>query len=141
METLVNLRNLEPVRELHGFIDDKSKIAYVTEQVLNREGKILVFLNHSDEIVDTVFGEMDPSDTGYVFFASELQIDPINNCMVPKHRLATKEEVKDLVNRRIPLSKLPQLRMLDPIRRWHNFPLGSIVAIERHGLTYFRRVN
>jgi hypothetical protein len=30
--------------------------------------------------------------------------------------------------------------MLDPIRRWHNFPKGSIVAIERPTGTYFRRV-
>ena len=140
METLINLRSHERVRELHGFVDDKSKTAYVTEQVLNREGRILVFVNHSDEIVNIVFNEIDPMDSGYVFFASELQLDPINNCMVPKHRLATNDEIQDLVNRHIPLRKLPLIRMLDPIRRWHNFPLGSIVAIERPSKIYFRRV-
>ncbi len=141
LETLTNLRNRERVELMEGMIDDKSKIAYVTEQMLKRgRSAILVFINHSDDVVPTILGEIDPKDSGYVFFASELRLDPLKNCMVPRHRTATKEEIEKLHDRCIPDGKLPVLRMLDPIRRWHNFPVGSIVAIERPDGTYFRRV-
>jgi DNA-directed RNA polymerase subunit H (RpoH/RPB5) len=125
LEKLVNLRNKERVELLHG----------------TRDGAVLVFVNHSDDVVDTVLSEVDPRDSGYLFFASELRLNPVDNRMVPPHRVATPEEIQTLNDRRIPLGKLPVLRMLDPIRRWHNFPLGSVVAIERpDSKTYFRRV-
>lgn len=158
METLKKLRR-EPVIELHDVIDDKSKTAFVTVELSKIKGTepttptaILVFTRHSEDIVTTALNEMDPDDTGYVFFASELEIDPINNCMVPLHRLATKDELRTLKNRNIPKDKLPMLCMLDPIRRWHNFKKGSVVTIERKTLAdgararctagdkYFRRV-
>ena len=142
LEKLVNLRNKERVELLYGLVDDKSKTAYVTEQLLMKEeGAVLVFLNHSDDVVATVMSEIDPQDSGYLFFASELRLNPVDNCMVPPHRAATPEEIRMLNDRRIPLGKLPVLRMLDPIRRWHNFPQGFVVAIERpNSETYFRRV-
>lgn len=141
MDTLINLRCNERVVEHEGLIDDKSKIAYVTVELQKRDGAILVFRNHSDDIVDIVLGGVDPKDSGYLFFASELQIDPVNSCMVHKHRLATAGEINELKDKHIPLDKLPVLVMLDPIRRWHNFSVGSIVAIERPGGLYFRRVD
>ena len=142
LSRLINLRNNERVELLHGLVDDKSKTAYVTEQLLmKRDGAVLVFVNHSDDVVDTVMSEIEPRDSGYLFFASELRLNPVDNCMVPPHRVATPEEIKRLNDRRIPLGKLPVLRMLDPVRRWHNFPAGSVVAIDRRGSeTYFRRV-
>ena len=138
----MNLRNKERVELLHGLVDDKSKTAYVTEQLLMKEeGAVLVFVNHSDDVVDAVMSEIDPQDSGYLFFASELRLNPVDNCMVPPHRAATPKEIQMLNDRRIPLGKLPVLRMLDPVRRWHNFPAGSVVAIDRPGSeTYFRRV-
>lgn len=140
METLVNLRSGERIVELEGMVDDKSKTAYVTVELQKREGAILVFLNHSDDVVRVVLDEIDPQESGYVFFASELLIDPINNRMVPKHRLATAQEIGDLKSRHIPLQKLPVLCMLDSVRRWHNFARGSIVAVERPESTYYRLV-
>lgn len=142
LEKLVNLRNKERVKLLHGLVDDKSKTGYVTEQLLNRrEGAVLVFVNHSEDVVDAVMSEIDPQDSGYLFFASELRLNPLDNCMVPPHRAATPEEIQMLNDRRIPLGKLPVLSMLDPVRRWHNFSAESVVAIERPGSeTYFRRV-
>lgn len=141
LEKLVNLRNKERVKLLHGLVDDKSKTGYVTEQLLNRrEGAVLVFVNHSEDVVDAVMSEIDPRDSGYLFFASELRLNPVDNCMVPPHRVAAPEEIKTLNDRRIPPGKLPVLRMLDPIRRWHGFQEGSIVAIDRPDGTYFRMV-
>lgn len=140
METLVNLRNLESIAELDVLIDDKSKTTYVIENVLNRNNKILVFNNHSEDVVSIVLSEIDSRDSGYVFFASELNLDPLNNCMVPTHRLATPHEMSDLQKKRISKNKLPILRMLDPIRRWHNFPAESVIAIDRPDGTYFRLV-
>lgn len=140
LETLMNLRNTEPFLELDAVIDDKSKTTYVIEKLLNRGPNILVFQNHSAEVVDIVLGEIDPSDSGYVFFALELELDPVNNCMVPTHRQATQRELSDLQKRGIPLRTFPVLRMLDPIRRWHNFSANTVVAIDRPDGTYFRRV-
>jgi DNA-directed RNA polymerase subunit H (RpoH/RPB5) len=140
METLRSLRHNERVVILDGSVDDKSKIAYVTVELQNRDGAIIVFANHSDDVVELVLKEIDPHDSGYIFFASELQIDPVKNHMVPTHRLATGEELRYLKDKRVPISKLPVLRMLDPIRRWHNFQQGTIVAIERSNGVYFRIV-
>lgn len=141
MDTLKSLRSQERIVELNDLLYEKSKTAYVTVELGRHEQDcILVFTRHSEDIVDVVLNEIDPEDSGRVFFASELIIDPINNKMVPKHRLATQEELDNLAKRKIPLSKLPILRMLDPIRRWYNFPKHSVVAIERApGNTYFRK--
>jgi hypothetical protein len=55
LEKLVNLRNRERVELMHGLVDDRSKTGYVTEQLLNkRDGAVLVFVNHSDDVVDAV---------------------------------------------------------------------------------------
>lgn len=140
MDTLVNLRCNERIVLVKGMVDDKSKIAYVTVELQNRNGAVLVFANHSDDMVDAVLSEIDPSDSGYVFFASELEVDPVNNAMVPPHRYPTQDEVEELARRRIQANKMPVLRMLDPVRRWHNFQLGSVVAIDRPDGTYFRVV-
>ena len=141
MNTLRSLRSRERIVELDDLLYEKSKTAYVTVELGRHEQNcILVFTRHSEEIVDVVLNEIDPEDSGRVFFASELIIDPINNNMVPKHRLATEEELEGLAKRKIPLSKLPILRMIDPIRRWHNFPKNSVVAIERASDNiYFRK--
>jgi DNA-directed RNA polymerase subunit H (RpoH/RPB5) len=143
MDTLRSLRKNEHIVEISGVVNDKSKAAYVTVELERRDkNTILIFTRHSEDIVDIVLKEIDIEDSGYIFFASELTIDPINNFMVPKHRLATPEELESLAMRKIPLYKLPVLQMLDPIRRWHNFPKNSVVAIERESNDiYFRRVN
>lgn len=145
MDTLMTVRNNECVREITGDVMSPSDMAYVGAELEQRKNDILVFMNHSESMVNTVLRAIDPGNSGYVFFASELDIDPLNNNMVPKHRLATDDEIDGLLNRGIPLKKLPILRMLDPARRWYNFPRGSVVAIERPtgpgGIDlYFRRV-
>ena len=144
METLIEVRKGESITELTREIVSSPDITYLTVELKERRGNILIVMNHSDEIVKTVLNEINPEDSGYIFFASELLLDPLNNCMVPKHRIATSEEIDRLLHNKIPLEKLPIIRMIDPIRRWHNFPRGSIVAIERTDRSrtdlYFRKV-
>ena len=140
ISSLTKIRKHERIVKLYGPVDDKSKTAYVTVELQKRDDAILLFMNHSDDIVKIVLNEIDPQERGYVFFASELRLNPINNNMVPTHRLATEKEKKELIENSIPIHKLPILRMLDPIRRWHNFPKGSVITIERPTEKYFRRV-
>lgn len=146
MDTLTTVRRRERITELTREIVSSADTAYLTVELKERRGNILVVMNHSDEIVKTVLSEINPEDSGYIFFASEILLDPLNNCMVPKHRIATSEEIDKLLHNNIPLNKLPVIRMIDPIRRWHNFPRGSIISIERtqeslaNTNLYFRRV-
>ena len=141
METLRSIRPHEPIRVLEGEVTRRGpETEILTEELKGMRGTILVVKDHSDAIVQDFIESMDPEDSGYLFFASELEIDPINSCMVPKHRIATEEEIDSLKKRGVPEGKLPVLRMLDPIRRWHNFPRGKIVAIDRPEGTYFRIV-
>ena len=140
----MKVRKGERITELTREIVSSPDITYLTVELKERRGNILIVMNHSDEIVKTVLNEINPEDSGYIFFASELLLDPLNNYMVPKHRIATNEEIDKLLHNKIPLEKLPIIRMVDPIRRWHNFPRGSIVAIERTDQSrtdlYFRKV-
>jgi len=143
MDTLKNLRGEEHIVELTGEVFSSQDTAYLTVELQRRGDNILVVMNHSKEVVDEVLKGMDPDDSGYMFFASELELDPINNCMVPLHKKATLSEIDELTRRKVPLDKLPIIRMTDPVRRWHNFPRNSIVAIERpngKASVYFRRV-
>lgn len=138
MDTLRSIRSQERIVELDIPLykkPDFDAFSYVRSALTRYEQDcILVFTRHTEEMMDHILSEIDPEKSGRVFFASELIIDPINNKMVPKHRLATQEELDNLAKRKIPLSKLPILRMLDPIRRWYNFPKNSVVAIERASL-------
>ena len=140
MDTLKKIRK-ECITELTREVINSADKAYITVELQKRKDNILVVMNHSDEIVKMVLNEIDPEDSGYIFFASELLLDPLNNCMVPNHRIATSEEIDMLLYNKIPLDKLPIISMTDPVRRWHNFPRGSIIAIERaDNELYFRRV-
>ncbi len=126
--------------EIDALIKDKIvDVYYKPEKEFNE--KILIVKNHSDDIIEKVLNEIDVTLSANIFFFSELNIDPVNNCMVPKHRLATKEELENLKLKKILFSSLPVLKVKDPIRRWHNFSDKSIVAIERNeNDVYFRRI-
>lgn len=141
MDTLRRIRRGERITELTEDVSSRQDLAYITVELQKRDKHILIVKSHSRDIVRPVLKQIDPDDSGYIFFASELMLDPLNNCMVPEHRIATKCEIDGLLSRKIPLDRLPVLRMVDPIRRWHNFPRGSIIAIERaDDSLFFRRV-
>lgn len=140
MDTLRHLRSTERIEFQDAIIDNKDKTSYVTQKINDRNGAIIIFPNHSDDVVGIVLSSIDPADSGYVFFNSELMLDPVNNKMVPSHRLAIEQEIQDLQSKHVSMHTLPILEMTDPIRRWHNFERGTIVAIDRPSSTYFRRV-
>lgn len=144
METLKRLRHGEHIQLYTRQLTDKKDVPYLLTEIKNRtQGTILVVTNHAPDIPEMVLSEICGQDSGYVFFQSELQVDPISNRMVPVHRIPTDDELSELARRRITKVQLPVLKMKDPVRRWHNFPLESIVAIDRDdssSKTYWRRV-
>lgn len=144
MDTLKTVRQGEEITMYDVPITDKAHIPYLIIAVKERKDNgIIIVTNHSDEIIDTVLNEIDPAESGYLFFQSELDVDPLNNHMVPKHRLATVDELERLKFEHIKSESLPVIKMLDPIRRWKNFARGDVIAIERSDKTdpYFRRVS
>lgn len=117
----------------------KKHIAYIHATLIENNNSIIVVDNCTDEMMEKALEEIDPDKSGYIFFQSEINIDPINNNMTPLHRYATNSEKQMLIDKRIVSTSLPVLKMKDPIRRWYNFKIGSIVAIERHDKSlYFR---
>ena len=139
MDTLRRIRPKESIVEYADrSIADKNDIPFLLIAIKNRNGNIVIVKNHSDEIMAAALKEIDAEDTGHVFFASELSINPLDNVMVPPHRLATSDELDYLQELNKPL---PVLLMTDPIRRWYDFSKNSVVAIDRNdGNTYFRVV-
>lgn len=97
------------------------------------ENKIVVVTNYSDKMMDTIL-KLIKKDSAYLFFKDELNINPVENCMVPKHESVTDDIPYDI-------NRLPILKILDPIRRWQNFKPGSIVKITRSPTNiYYRKV-
>ena len=140
MDTLRTLRHEERVVFYNCRVFDKRSVAKLLTDIMTYHGKILVIEDHSDDVIEDILSEINDKNCAYVFLKSELDVDPINSPMVPTHRLATDDEIRFIIDKCIPLNKLPVLRMKDPIRRWHNFPISSIVAIDRRRGTYFRKV-
>ena len=75
-----------------------------------------------------------------IFPVSRLKQDVTQHEIVPPHRLATPEEIKNLR-----AADLPVLLTTDPVARWYAFPRGSIVHISRKDkligeYSYFRVV-
>ena len=81
------------------------------------------------------------------FVMKELTYNVSKHVLVPPHRLVSTREAEEIMQRdysALP-KQLPVLMMDDPIRRYYNFPLGSLVEIQRTGIAqeaclYFRRV-
>ena len=142
MDTLRMLRPGETIYEYHDRVEDKKHdIVPLMQTKLRNKTDIMIVKNHSSNIVDIVLNSVNAKESGYIFMRSEIDTDPINSPMVPLHRLAEPNDLNWLDERGISYDCLPVLRMTDPIRRWHNFPLDYVVVIERPGnMPYFRRV-
>ena len=144
METLKQLRpyEYENIYKYTDRVEDKKRdITKIIQNKIQNEANIMIVTNHTIEMVDVILESFSTEEIAYIFMQSEIDTDPIKNPMVPLHRLARPEELKWLDEKNIPYECLPVLRMTDPIRRWHNFNLKSIIAIDRPGnRPYFRRV-
>jgi DNA-directed RNA polymerase subunit H (RpoH/RPB5) len=71
----------------------------------------------------------------FVFRKDELTYSPIDHERVPRHRLATQEEIDQL-----PRGQLPIIRTYDIVCRYLGFKENDIIAIERKSSVYYRRV-
>lgn len=63
----------------------------------------------------------------YSFF----MINPTKHQLVPKHEMASKEDMDMLIKKTGSLNNLPKLLNSDPIARWFAFDKGEIVKIHR----------
>jgi len=140
---LQKLREPTPIDFYHERLHDKHSAGkFLTEISQIAPNKILIILDYTDEIIQKILDD-NAEDCACFFFRHELRISPITSCMVPRHRIATNTEIHMLQNK-YGISKrymLPILKFTDPVRRWHNFERGKIIAIERtEKETYFRVV-
>lgn len=76
----------------------------------------------------------------------ELLFNPTSHALVPRHSALTSDEVETMQRQRcITPTQWPAILLTDIIVRWHRFPKGTVVRIERTGLghercDYFRKV-
>lgn len=138
MDTLSKLRPHDQIKDYTKPINEKNDMAYLHTALIENPGTIFVVKDYVVDIMDKFLEEVDGNHSGYIFFQIELDLDPVNNHMVARHRYATADEIAQLEATKIPMSKLPVLCMKDPIRRWHNFTVNSVIAIERRDKLYFR---
>lgn len=104
------------------------------------ENMILIIKGDRQKFLPEMMKIVEKEDYSKFFFFSEIKMCPLKHDLVPKHRLATKEELENLKKRKIPFSSLPKIKMEDIIVRWYGWKQG-IVAIERDEEIYYRRIN
>lgn len=83
-----------------------------------------------------IFRKIDAKYHCNIFLEHETLFCPLDHVLVDRHRLATDEEIAGLPKD----MRLPIIYSNDIICRWSNFPLNSIVAIEREDGLYFRKL-
>lgn len=82
----------------------------------------------------SIWGKIPSSYHRYIFREEELKYCPLDHERVPRHRLATQEEIDNL-----PRGELPVIYTHDIICRWLGFQVNDIIAIERKSI-YYRRI-
>lgn len=97
-------------------------------------------LTYTQKNVDKILEKFGRSCLSKIFFSDELRFDPTLSPLVPRHRLATSSEMKELSKKSVNISSLPKLRLEDFICRWYGFRLGDLISIEREDEIYFRVV-
>jgi hypothetical protein len=101
---------------------------------------ILILINEeTDKIIEDLKKyETESKDLyGHIFYIKELLIEPTNNIIVSKCKLASVIEINDLNNTNIDINKLPRILMKDIIRRIYKFNLNEIISVEsKYGLYY-----
>jgi DNA-directed RNA polymerase subunit H (RpoH/RPB5) len=122
-------------------ISEKNDIVHLLRLLReNDENRILIIRGNKQKFLPEMIKITEKKDYSRFFFLSEIELCPVKHDLVPKHRLATEEEIEILKKRKIPLSSLPKIKREDVIIRWYGWKQG-IVAIEREEGTYFRKIN
>jgi len=80
-----------------------------------------------------------------MFIYKHLTLNITKHCLVPNHKLMTKEEELNLLKTfKIEKNSLPIMKKTDPVAKFYNFPVNSVVRIQRNlnGIQsdYYRRV-
>lgn len=75
-----------------------------------------------------------------LFHADDLQINITEHRLVPKHKRASKEEIKDLKEKKLD-NNLPIIKSDDPASRFYNFSKGEIIQMTyKNGYVSYRVV-
>lgn len=89
---------------------------------------ILHIPQYDGDLLKGIFDEVRPRNYRNFFFIDELIAYPINNALVPKYEICTKEMISNLVKTySIRIENLPKLPLRDPMARWNSFEAGDVV--------------
>lgn len=114
----------DQIKELLEYIIDKN----IYHIMLITQAKISANASSSiNKIIDRKFER---------FLFDDLKINITKHVLVPKHTLATKEEEEEYVRYFGDKNKMKRILTIDAIQKYYDFPVGSIVKIERKYLVY-----
>lgn len=132
---------MSPLEELCEIRRKDISIHYITYESPKQINDIHTILYNGGLIILNdkldIFPKIPAKYHSSIFFRYEILFNPTKHILVPRHRLATEDEIQSI---RSDLN-LPKIYSADIICRWNNFPLGSIIAIERKNTVYFRKLN
>jgi DNA-directed RNA polymerase subunit H (RpoH/RPB5) len=98
---------------------DNHKIVIVSS--INKKAKQYISLNYPNT---------------EIFEESELLINLVDHCMVPKHEILTKEEAESFYKEfNCKKRNIPKMLTDDPVARYYNVKVGDIVRILRPSVT------
>jgi DNA-directed RNA polymerase subunit H (RpoH/RPB5) len=147
MNILREIRNNPQLKGIYTEeVQDKKELSIVVTMVqtyFNQDGGnnyIIIINGNSSNLLKDLLDLLPTEFYSKVFFADELKICPMDNILVPTHRLATEEEIRNLHKRHILLNTLPIILISDKVARWYGWKVKTIIAIERPDGIYFRRV-
>ena len=140
-DTFREIRKNPKINFEHAKISEKSDMINILHLLRESdENMILVIKGNKKKFLPEMMRIAEKEDYSKFFFRSEIKTCPLKHDLVPRHRLATEEELENLEKRKIPISSLPKIKMEDIIIRWHGWKHG-VIAIERDEGVYYRRIN
>jgi len=147
MNILREIRNNPQLKERYTEeIQEKRELSEVLAMVQtyfyqDRDNNSIIIINgNSSSLLKDLLDLLPTEFYSKVFFDDELKRCPIGHVLVPTHRLATEEEIKNLRERHILLKTIPKMLISDIIARWYGWKVKTVIAIERSDGVYFRRI-
>lgn len=119
----------------------KAKLAQLRQEMKNVKSNFLIVLSlfpMSSNNEKFLSSKIHPSMRIQLFYSHQLQINITKHRFVPKHRQMSDDEKTELFRKmKIDESNLiefPLITRKDPIVLYYDFPIGSLIEIERHSL-------